>query len=126
MLPIGLVMPAMKLFDADVDPFTRYLYFALFVAVIITACWWLLALPFRWLSEADHQKVNDEWAQAMTGDACKWAVAAFMTSAVGLMAFDIWRPLNTGEVIYGLVSAALLTGVTRMSWLSRREPLDDD
>ena len=95
-------------------------------AVTLTLLWMLFGLPVRWLSERDQAILNDEWNREISGDAARWGIAALALIGCGMMLARIWKPLDAGLAIYGLVNGALIVAVLRYAWLNRAEPGEDE
>jgi len=104
------------------DVFSQLLGALCWTALTVAELWWLLGLPFRWLSERDQAILNDEWSRSVSGDAARWGIATAALVGCAMMIARIWVPLDAGMAVFGLVNSALIVAVARSWWLDRGEP----
>jgi hypothetical protein len=108
------------------DPAVQLIGTLAWAGVSILLLWWLLGFPLRWLSEEDQAILNDEWNQAIGGEAAKWGIAALVLLGCGIMVARIWYKLDAGMAVFGLVNGTLLVAIGRYAWLNRGEPDEDE
>src|SRR4029079_12055652 len=105
------------IFGRHGDQFSQLLGAICWTALTIAELWWLLGLPFRWLSERDQAILNDEWSRSVSGDASRWGIATAAVAGCAMMIARIWVRLDAGIAIFALVNSALIVAVARYWWL---------
>lgn len=108
------------------DVFSQLLGAVCWTTLTVAELWWLLGLPFRWLSERDQAILNDERSRSVSGDAARWGMATAALVGCGMMIARIWVRLDAGVAIFALVNSALIVAVARSWWLDRDEPGEDE
>jgi len=126
LIPVVILQQSTLIFRHDVDTFSQLLGAICWTALTVAELWWLLGLPFRWLSERDQAILNDEWSRSVSGDAARWGIATAALVGCGMMIARIWVQLDAGIAIYALVNSALFVAVGRYWWLDRDQPDEDD
>jgi type IV secretory pathway TrbD component len=125
-LPLIILQQSMVLFGHDSGRFEHILGVVAWGCVTFSLLWWLLGLPFRWLSKRDLAILNDERSRVVGGDAARWGIVTLAVCGFGMLIAQFWFPLDTGIAIFGLVNAALVVTFARLSWLNRAEPDEDE
>lgn len=126
LIPLIIIQQGSGIFRNEASVMSQLVSTLAWGAVSIVLLWWLLGLPLRWMSDGERAILNDEWNQAVSADAARWAVGAFVLIGVGLMITRFFVPLDAGLAIFGLVNGAMLTAVARHAWLNRGEPDEDE
>jgi hypothetical protein len=126
LIPIVILQQSTLVFRHDADHFSQLVGVICWAALTVAELWWLLGLPFRWLSPRDQAILNDEWNRSVSGDAARWGIATAALAGCGMMIGRIWVPLDAGIAIYALVNCALFVAVGRYWWLDRDEPDEDE
>lgn len=125
-IPVVILQQTTLIFGRTGDHSSQLIGALCWTALTVSELWWLLGLPFRWLSERDQAILNDEMSRAHSGDACRWGIATAAFAGCGLMIARIWVALDAGVAIFGLVNAALIVAVGRYWLLDRGEPDEDE
>jgi hypothetical protein len=125
-IPAVILQQSTLIFGRHGDEFSQLVGAICWTALTIAELWWLLGLPFRWLSERDQAILNDEWSRSVSGDAARWGIATAALVGCAMMISRIWVPLDAGIAIYALVNSALIIAVVRYWWLDRDEPGEDE
>jgi hypothetical protein len=126
MLPALVLQQATILFGHDSGRFEHVLGIVAWGAVTFMLLWWLLGLPFRWLSKRDHAILNDERSLFVSGDAARWGIATLALVSFGMLIAQFWIKLDAGIAIYALVNTSLIVTFGRLSWLNRGDPDEDE
>ncbi len=126
LLPILVFQQATLIFRDDASPFSYYLGIAAWASVVLVEMWILSGRNFRWASERDNAILNDEWHMALSGDACRWGLAATTVTGIILVAADRWIDLPFAQTIFVLVNAGMLVAGLRYAWLNRGSADDDE
>ena len=126
LLPILVFQQASLIFRESGSPLTHYLGIACWALVVLVEIAILSGWKFRWISARDHAVLNDEWHQAVSGDSCRWGLAATAVTGIGLVAADRWIELPFAQTIFVLVNAAMLVAGLRYAWLNRGSADDDE
>jgi hypothetical protein len=103
--------------DGDFDQ--MLLNTVLWTVLLVTFLWVLVGPPMYWLSERDRAKMDDEWNRYVTGDACKWGMAALGVMTIGASFLSLWYVLDSLGLLYSVANAAVFTALCRLAWLSR-------
>lgn len=125
-IPLVLVQQGTILFKPGAALFDQVLGTIAWAAVTLSLLWWLLGLPFRWLSDRDLAILNDERSRMVSGDAARWGIAALAVFGFALLIARFWIRLDAGLAIYGLVNGSMIVTLGRMTWLNRAEPDEDE
>lgn len=125
-VPAVILQQTTLIFGRNGDHFSQLLGAICWTALTIAELWWLLGLPFRWLSERDQAILNDEWSRSVSGDAARWGIATAALVGCAMMIARIWIRLDAGIAIFALVNSALIVAVARSWWLDRDEPDEDE
>jgi uncharacterized membrane protein len=125
-LPLLLIQQSIILFGHDSGRFEHELGIMAWGAVTTLLLWWLLGLPFRWLSKRDQAILNDERSRIVSGDASRWGIVTMALVGFGMLIAQFWIRLDVGVAIYALVNASLIVTFARLSWLNRAEPDEDE
>jgi hypothetical protein len=125
-IPLVVMQQSTLIFRHDADKVSQLIGAIAWTALTIALLWWLLGLPFRWMSQRDQAILNDEWSRSVSGDACRWGIAAAALGGCAMMVARIWVPLDAGLAIFALVNGALLIAEGRYLWLDRAEPAEDE
>src|SRR5689334_6393122 len=75
-IPLIILQQSTLIFRHDGDKVSQFIGALAWTTLTIALLWWLLGLPFRWMSERDQAILNDEWSRSVSGDACRWGIAA--------------------------------------------------
>jgi len=125
-IPIIIVQQGTILFRDNADLTGQLVGTLTWTTLTIALLWWLLGLPFLWMSARDRAIFNDEWSRSVSGDAARWGIATAALVGCALMIARIWVQLDAGVAIYALVNGALIVAAARYSWLDRGEPSEDE
>jgi len=125
-IPLLILQQSTFIFGREGDATSQLIGAMAWTALTVALLWWLLGLPFRWLSERDQAILNDEWSRSISGAACRWGIATAALLGCAMMAARIWIPLDAGIAIYALVNSSLVVAVARYSWLDWGEPDEDE
>jgi hypothetical protein len=125
-IPAVILQQTTLIFGRHGDEFGQLLGAICWTALTMSELWWLLGLPFRWLSERDQAILNDERSRSVSGEAARWGIATAALVGCVMMIVRIWVPLDAGVAIFALVNSALLVAVARSWWLDREEPAEDE
>ena len=125
-LPLLIVQQSIVLFGHDSGRFEHVLGIVAWGCVTFSLLWWLLGLPFRWLSQRDHAILNDERSRSVSGDASRWGIATLALIGFGMLIVQFWVKLDVGVAIYVLINAPLIVTFARLSWLNRAEPDENE
>ncbi|HEX5237211.1 MAG TPA: hypothetical protein VFW39_01945 [Sphingomicrobium sp.] len=126
LLPLLLLQQSTIIFGRDSGLFDHVLGIAAWGAVTLSLLWWLLGLPFRWLSKRDQAILNDERSRFVSGDASRWGIVTLALVGFGMLIAQFWVRLDVGLTIYALVNSSLIVTFARLSWLNRAEPDEDE
>jgi hypothetical protein len=124
--PLILIQHSMILFGHDSGRFDHVLGIMAWGTVTASLLWWLLGLPFRWMSKRDQAILNDERSRFVSGDAARWGIVTMAVVGFGMLIAQYWIKLDVGIAIYALVNASLIVTFVRLSWLNRAEPDEDE
>lgn len=125
-IPAVILQQTTLIFGRSGDEFSQLLGAICWTTLTIAELWWLLGLPFRWLSERDQAILNDEWSRSVSGDASRWGIATAALVGCAMMIARVWVKLDAAIAIFALVNSALIVAVGRYWWLDRDEPDEDD
>ena len=125
-LPALILQQSMILFGHDSGRFEHVLGIVAWGTVTLSLLWWLLGLPFRWMSKRDQAILNDERSRFVSGDASRWGIVTMAVIGFAMLIAQFWISLDTGIAIYALVNASLVVTFARLSWLNRAEPDEDE
>lgn len=125
-IPLVILQQSTLIFGRNGDTSSQLVGAICWTVLTIAELWWLLGLPFRWMSERDQAILNDEWSRSVSGDAARWGIATAALVGCGMMIARIWVALDAGVAIFALVNSALIVAVARSWWLDRGEPGDDE
>ena len=125
-IPVVILQQTTLIFGRPDDKFSQLVGAICWMALTIAELWWLLGLPFRWLSARDQAILNDERSRSVSGDAGRWGLATAALVGCAMMITQIWYPLEARVAVFALVNSALIVAVTRSWWLDREEPDDDE
>jgi hypothetical protein len=125
-IPLVILQQGTLIFRHDGDKFSLLVGAICWTVLTVAELWWLLGLPFTWMSARDQAILNDEWTRAASGDAARWGIATAALVGCAMMIARIWVPLDAGIAIYGLVNSALIVAVARFWWLDRDEADEDE
>jgi len=125
-IPAVILQQATLIFSRHGDELSQLLGALCWTALTIAELWWLLGLPFRWLSERDRAILNDERSRAVRGDAARWGLATAALVGCAMMIARIRISLDAGLAVFALVNSALIVAVARSWWLDRGEPDEDE
>ena len=125
-IPLIMVQQGFLLFKPGAEMSDQLLGTVAWGSVTLVLLWWLLGLPFRWLSARDQAILNDERSRADSGDAARWGIVTVALLGFVLLFARFWIPLDAGVTIYGLVNAALIVTFGRLTWLNRAGPEEDE
>ena len=121
-IPAVILQQTTLIFGRQGDQSSQLVGAICWTVLTIAELWWLLGLPFHWLSERDRAILNDERSRAASGDAARWGLATGALIGCGLMIARIWVRLDAGIAIFALVNCMLIVAVGRNWWLDRDEP----
>ena len=125
-IPVVILQQTTLIFGHPGDKFSQLVGAICWMALTIAELWWLLGLPFRWLSARDQAILNDERSRSVSGDAGRWGLATAALVGCAMMIAQIWYPLEARVAVFALVNSALIVAVARSWWLDREEPDDDE
>lgn len=125
-LPALILQQSLILFGHDSGRFEHVVGIVAWGCVTFSLLWWLLGLPFRWMSTRDQAILNDERSRAVTGDASRWGIVTMVLLGFGMLIAQFWIRLDVGIAIYALVNASLVVTFARLTWLNRAEPDEDE
>ena len=125
-LPALFLQQSLILFGHESGRFEHVLGVVAWGTVTASLLWWLLGLPFRWLSKRDQAILNDERSRLVSGDASRWGIVTMALVGFGMLIAQFWVKLDVGIAIYALVNASLIVTFARLSWLNRAEPDEDE
>jgi hypothetical protein len=125
-LPLLGLQQSTIMFGHDTSLFEHVLGFVAWGVVTTSLLWWLLGLPFRWLSKRDQAILNDERSRIVSGDAARWGIVTMVLVGYGMSIAQFWVKLNTGLAIYAVVNASLIVTFARLAWLNCEEPDEDE
>ena len=125
-LPFLIIQQSLVLFGSDSGRFEHILGIVAWGCVTFSLLWWLLGLPFRWLSKRDHAILNDEHFRAASGDASRWGIVTLALLGFAMLIAQFWIRIPLGLAIYALVNASLVVTFGRLTWLNRAEPDEDE
>lgn len=125
-LPLLIVQQSIILFGHDSGRLEHIVGIVAWGCITFSLLWWLLGLPFRWLSQRDLAILNDERSRAVSGDAARWGIVTLAVCAFGMLIAQFWVHLDAGLAIYILANASLVVTFARLSWLNRAEPDEDE
>ena len=125
-IPLVMIQQGFLLFKPGAEMSDQILGTVAWASVTVSLLWWLLGLPFRWLSARDQAILNDERSRADSGDAARWGIVALVVCGLVLVFARFWVRLDAGLAIYCLVNAALVATFGRLTWLNRAEPDEDE
>lgn len=126
MLPALILQQSLILFGHNAGRFEHVLGIVAWGCVTFSLLWWLLGLPFRWLSKRDQAILNDERSRVVSGDASRWGIVTMAVVGFGMLICQYWIKLDVGIAIYAVVNASLIVTFARLSWLNRAEPDQDE
>jgi hypothetical protein len=125
-IPLLMVQQGVMLFKHGNGVFDQVLAMIAWAAVTLSLLWWLLGLPFRWLSARDLAILNDERSRVISGEAARWGIVAMALLGFMMLIARFWIRLDAGLAIYGLVNGSLIVTFGRLTWLNRAEPDEDE
>ncbi len=126
LLPILVFQQAALIFRDNGSVFSAYLGLAAWASVVLVEIAILSGWKSRWMSDHDNAILNDEWHLAVSGDACRWGLAATAVTGIGLVVADRWITLPFAQTIFVLVNAGMLVAGLRYAWLNRGSADDDE
>lgn len=126
LLPILVFQQAGLIFRDDASVYGAYLGIAAWASMVLVEIAILGGWNFQWLNDRDNAIVNDEWHMALSGDACRWGLAATAVTGIGLVVADRWVDLPFAQTIFVLVNAGMLVAGLRYAWLNRGSADDDE
>ena len=82
-IPLVILQQSTLIFGRNGDTSSQLVGAICWTVLTIAELWWLLGLPFRWMSERDQAILNDEWSRSVSGDAARWASRRPPSSVAG-------------------------------------------